>query len=334
MRLAEVLPPTPGPLWDMARQLGVTHAVSSVPGYRRDEPRARPTLEAMRERKQLFADSGFQLEVLETAFPMLTSAKWQTGPETDGQVEEALELIRVMGEAGVPVACWNWMAVFNWTRTELSRPTRGGAVVTAYRHADMGGEADAPEAPISEQQLWEGLHRFMEAAVPVAEAAGVTLALHPDDPPISPIRGVGRILTTPDALQRAIDLVPSPVNGLTFCQGTIATMGADIPAEIRRFGGQGKVGFVHFRDVRGTPGDFAETFHDDGQTDMAAAMDAWYEVGFDGTCRPDHVPTMAGETLREPGYDHQGRLYAIGYVRGLMEATALRHAAQPAGAAS
>jgi mannonate dehydratase len=301
--------------------------VSSVPGQRRGQPAVPPTLAALTEQRDLFAEHGLTLKVLETAFPMVTSAKWQTeGDDVERQIEEALSLIRIMGETGVDVACWNWMAVFNWTRTALAQPTRGGAIVTAYRHADMATEPDAPEAPISEAQLWEGLHHFLERAVPVAEASGVTLALHPDDPPISPIRGVGRILTSPDNLQRALDLVPSPAHQLTFCQGTVATMGADIPAEIRRFGGQGKIGFVHFRDVRGTPDDFAETFHDDGQTDMAAAMEAYYDVGYDGTCRPDHVPTMAGEELREPGYDHQGRLYAIGYVRGLMEATERRHA--------
>lgn len=327
MRLAEVLPPTPTPLWDMARQLGVAYAVSSVPSHRRDEAPGRPIVELLTERRQLFADGGFALEVLETAFPMVKVAKWTTdGDEVEREIEGALALIQAMGESGVTVACWNWMAVFNWTRTALQQPTRGGAVVTAYRHTDMVKEPDVAEAPISEAQLWEGLHHFLERAVPVAEAAGVTLALHPDDPPRSPIRGVGRILTSPDNLQRALDLVPSPAHQLTFCQGTIATMGADVPAEIRRFGGQGRIGFVHFRDVRGTADDFAETFHDDGQTDMAAAMDAYFAVGYDGTCRPDHVPTMAGEEVREPGYDHQGRLYAIGYVRGLMEATARQHA--------
>ena len=152
--------------------------------------RPRPSLEALLESRQRFADHGLKLEVLETAFPMLTTAKWQTsGDDVRRQVDEALDLIRIMGEADVRVACWNWMAVFNWTRTALSQPTRGGAVVTAYNHTEMAKEADAPEAPITEDQLWEGLHHFMEAAVPVAEAAGVTLALHPDDPPISPIRG-------------------------------------------------------------------------------------------------------------------------------------------------
>ena len=328
MLLAEFLPPEPSPLWTMANQLGVRYAVSSVPGYRRDQPAARPTLAALREQKQRFAGRGIELLVLETAFPMLRDTKIaKAGRSADEELAEAQQLVRDMGEAGVTIACWNWMAVFNWTRTVLDQETRGGARVTAYSHAVMAQEPPAVETPISEEQLWEGIHRFLEAIVPVAEAAGVTLALHPDDPPISPIKGVGRILTSPDALQRVLDLAPSPANQLTFCQGTIATMGADVPAEIRRFGGQRKIGFVHFRDVRGTADDFAETFHDDGQTDMAAAMDAYYAVGFDGPMRPDHVPTMAGEALREPGYDMMGRLYAIGYVRGLQEATARRYAA-------
>ncbi len=326
MLLAEFLPPRPTQLWTMANQLGVTCAVSSVPGYRRDDADAKPTLTGLREQKQRFADHGIELLVLETAFPMLVDTKIaRTGAKADQEIEEAQQLVRDMGESGVTVACWNWMAVFNWTRSVLDQETRGGARVTAYNHAVMSKEPDAVETPISEQQLWEGMHRFLEAIVPVAESAGVTLALHPDDPPISPIRGVSRIITSPDALQRVLDMAPSPANQLTFCQGTIATMGANVPAEIRRFGGQKKIGFVHFRDVRGTPDDFAETFHDDGQTDMAAAMDAYYDVGFDGPVRPDHVPTMAGEALREPGYDMMGRLYAIGYVRGLQQATARRY---------
>jgi mannonate dehydratase len=326
MLLAEFLPPRPSPLWTMAAQLGVTHAVSSVPGHRHDDPAARPTLDALREQKQRFADHGIDLTVLETAFPMLRDTKIaKAGDTADREIEDAQQLVRDMGAAGITVACWNWMAVFNWTRTVLDQETRGGARVTAYNHAVMAREPPAVDTPVSEAQLWEGMHRFLEAIVPVAEAAGVTLALHPDDPPISPIKGVSRILTSPEALQRVLDMAQSPANQLTFCQGTVATMGADVPAEIRRFGGQGKIGFVHFRDVRGTSDDFAETFHDDGQTDMAAAMDAYYEVGFDGPLRPDHVPTMAGETLREPGYDMMGRLYAIGYVRGLQEATARSH---------
>ncbi|MFC5653402.1 mannonate dehydratase [Paenibacillus solisilvae] len=175
---------------------------------------------------------------------------------------------------------------------------------------------------VTEEQLWENLHYFMERIVPVAEEAKVKLALHPDEPPITPIRGVSRILRSAAALQRAIDLVPSAYNGITLCQGTLATAGDDIPRVIRDFARQGKLFFVHFRDVRGTPEKFEETFHDDGKTDMLEAMRTYYEVGFKGPARPDHVPTMAGEDNDNPGYELLGRLYGVGYISGLMEAAA------------
>jgi mannonate dehydratase len=133
---------------------------------------------------------------------------------------------------------------------------------------------------------------------------------------------MARNLRTPEAMRRAIELVPSPCNGITMCQGTFATMGADIPAEIRDFAHRGALHFVHFRDVRGTPERFVETFHDDGQTDMFAAMRTYQEVGFGGPLRPDHVPTMEGEENLAPGYDVLGRLFAIGYIKGLAEGAA------------
>ena len=214
------------------------------------------------------------------------------------------------------------MAVFNWTRTSTTTPTRGGAFVTSYDHAMMRHAPPTEAGEVGDDQLWESLAYVMERIVPVAEEAGVKLALHPDDPPISPIRGVARILRSPEAMRRAIDLVPSPYNGVTFCQGTFATMGADIPAEIHAFGERGAIHFVHFRDVRGTAERFVETFHDDGQTDMAEAMRTYHAIGFAGPMRPDHVPTMAGEENLTPGYDVLGRLFAVGYIKGLAEAVA------------
>jgi mannonate dehydratase len=191
--------------------------------------------------------------------------------------------------------------------------------VTGYDHALMAEAPPTEQGEVSEATLWANLETFMNVVVPVAEAAGVLLALHPDDPPISPIRGVGRILTSPDAMARAIDLVPSPNNGLTFCQGSFATMNADIPAEIERFSKRGAIHFVHFRDVEGSPSRFNETFHDDGQTDMWEAMRAYRSAGFSGPMRPDHVPTMAGEENGNPGYEVLGRLFALGYIKGLAE---------------
>jgi mannonate dehydratase len=107
---------------------------------------------------------------------------------------------------------------------------------------------------------------------------------------------------------------------MTLCQGNLALTSEDLPALIRDFGAQDRIAFVHFRDVRGTPERFVETFHDEGQTDMLACMRAYHEVGYRGVMRSDHVPLLAGDTQRTPGYSDQGRLFAIGYMTGLREA--------------
>ena len=173
---------------------------------------------------------------------------------------------------------------------------------------------------VQEEQLWENLESFLKIVVPVAEKAGVKLAMHPDDPPLSPIRGLARIMRSIENYQRLLDLYPSPVNGIALCQGNFTLMTDDLPSVIRHFGKQKKIFFVHFRDVRGTPKKFVETFHDEGKTDMLACMRAYKEVGFDGVYRPDHVPTMEGDDNTRPGYSSIGRLFAIGYLKGLQEA--------------
>jgi mannonate dehydratase len=315
-QLADVLTAYPTPTWDLSKQLGVGYAVGPVPND--DDGNPTPDFTRLLWQKERFRQAGIDLVVLETAFPWAQHAKFG-GPNAEAEIETCCELIRNMGRVGIPVACWNWMAVFNWVRTSLTIPTRGGALVTGYDHALM---ADAPlteEGVVTEETLWQNLKTFMEAVVPVAEEAGVKLALHPDDPPISPIRGVGRILTSPEAIKKAIDLVPSANNGVTFCQGSFATMNAEIPAEIEAFAKKGAIHFVHFRDVEGNPAKFQETFHDDGRTDMWEAMRAYHRAGFTGPMRPDHVPTMATELNGQPGYEVLGRLFALGYIKGLAE---------------
>ena len=319
MQLAEVLPPYPNLTWTLARQLGLGYAVSAVPWDDDGEPT--PEYLPLLREKERFKDAGMELVVLETSFPWADKAK-RGLPGRDEEIERCRTLVRNMGAVGIPVACWNWMAVFNWMRTSTTIPSRGGALVTGYDHELMRNAPPTDAGEVTEAQLWDGLKYFMDAVVPVAEEAGVLLALHPDDPPISPIRGVGRILTSPENMRRAIDLRPSPNNGITLCQGTFSTMNADIPREIRAFAERGAIHFVHFRDVRGTPAKFAETFHDDGQTDMFEAMRTYRDVGFRGVVRPDHVPTMAGEANDAPGYQILGRLFALGYIKGLVEATA------------
>jgi mannonate dehydratase len=176
--------------------------------------------------------------------------------------------------------------------------------------------------------LWENLEYFLRRVIPVAEQAGVKLAMHPDDPPLSPIRGLGRIMRSVENFQRLLDLVPSPANGLTLCQGNFSLMTNDLPGAIRHFGRQGKLYFAHFRDVRGTSEKFVETFHDEGQTDMAACMRAYSDIGFEGVLRPDHVPTMEGDSNADPAYSSIGRLFAIGYIKGLREAVYGRPASE------
>jgi mannonate dehydratase len=143
--------------------------------------------------------------------------------------------------------------------------------------------------------------------------------MHPDDPPLDEFLGKARIMNSVEGFERLVKLVPSPSNAICFCQGTFAEMGLDIPATIRRLGKH--ICYVHFRDVRGTADAFTETFHDNGPTDMVAAMRAYRAIGFDGPIRPDHVPQLAGEDDGEPGYTIKGRLFAFGYMRGLMQAT-------------
>ncbi len=317
LKLAEMLGTHENRLWALSKQMGVDYAVAGLPPEQNGfKPWDYMNLLHMKQRYENF---GIQVEVIESRPPANKIKLNQPG--RDEEIKVIQELIRNMGKVGIPVWCYDFMAEFNWFRTSTTIRTRGGALVSGYDHSLMKDAPYTENAPISEDELWTNLEYYLKAIVPVAEEAGVKLALHPDDPPISPIRGVSRIITSADALQQAIDLVPSEYSGICLCQGTLATAGDDIPATISRFADQKKLFFVHFRDVRGTKEKFEETFHDDGKTDMFEAMKTYAESGFDGPARPDHVPTMAEENNDNPGYEVMGRLYGVGYIKGLMEAT-------------
>ncbi len=322
IKIAEVLPPNPSSLWSMVKQCGVDYVVGSMDyslGTDHKNPDNLPWGHpALVRLKAGYKDAGFQMDVIESR-PPLNKAKLGL-PGRDEEIAATCDMIRNMGRLNIPVWCYEWMPVFNWSRTSGTIPARGGAVVTGYDNSYMENAPLTDAGEVTEEQLWDNLKYFLEKVVPVAEEANVKLAMHPDDPPLSPIRGLGRIMRSIDNYQRLLDIIPSPVNGICLCQGNFTLMTDDLPDVIRHFGAQEKIFFVHFRDVRGTPEKFVETFHDEGQTDMHACMQAYKDINFEGVLRPDHVPTMQGDSNDDPGYSSIGRLFAIGYIKGLREA--------------
>jgi mannonate dehydratase len=319
IKIAEMLPsPEPSLLLTLCRQAGVDQIVGGLPSADLRSGEKPWDFMPLLRHKEAYEAAGFTLAVIE-ARPPLNSAK-RGLPGRDEEIAAVCTLLENMGRLGIPVWCYEWMADFNWVRTSTAIKSRGGSLVSGFDAAKL---ADAPLTefgPLSEEALWENLEYFLKRVVPVAESAGVRLAMHPDDPPLSPIRGVGRIMRSVENFQRLLDLVPSPVNGITMCQGNFALMTDDLPAVIRHFGKQEKIFFVHLRDVEGTAEKFVETWHDEGKTDFVACLEAYKEIGFEGVLRPDHVPTVEGDSNLQPGYSPYGRLYAVGYIRGLCDA--------------
>ncbi|MCA9050571.1 MAG: mannonate dehydratase [Planctomycetaceae bacterium] len=320
MKLATVLTPPSDSNLRLAAQCGVTEIVARYPG---------PDLKRLAQQQRHYAGFGLTLSVVEGYLPI---ENIKIGRDDGSEVAAMKQLIREMGRLRIPLLCYNFMAGTDWVRTQLDAPERGGAKVTAFRLRDAeqamllgrhGAVADTDPADgadpadcITADMLWVNLERFLREVLPVAEEAGVVLAMHPDDPPLAEFQRKARIMNRMEGFERLVQLVPSSSNAVCFCQGTFAEMGEDIPAAIRRLGSH--IRYVHFRDVRGTAESFAETFHDNGPTDMAAAMQAYADIGFRGPIRPDHVPQLDGEDDGEPGYTIKGRLFAWGYIRGLM----------------
>ncbi len=315
MRLTTVLTPMSDENLALAAQCGVTDITTRYPGLR---------LEDLLEVKARVKSFGLQLSVIEGFLPI---ERIKIGQDDGSDLEALKTLIRNMGQAGIGILCYNFMAGTDWVRTRLDATERGGAKVTAFDLGEveqavrLGHDETSPSdaVSLSADSLWKNLEALLREIVPVAEEAGVVLAMHPDDPPLAEFLGKARIMNCVENFERLVQFVPSPVNAICFCQGTFAEMGVDICSAIERLGPH--IRYVHFRDIRGTKESFVETFHDNGATDMAAAMRAYREVGFDGPIRPDHVPQLTGEDDGEPGYTMRGRLFAFGYMRGLMQAT-------------
>lgn len=276
-------------------------------------------------------------------------------PTRDKLADNYAESIRVVAEAGVPVVCYNFMPVFDWTRTDLAMRLDDDSTALAFDDdklssidlsrgtGDLPGWAAAYSASelkrlldaykrVSPVALWENLAWFLERVVPVAESAGVKLAIHPDDPPW-PIFGLPRIITDGAALERVVGLVDSESNGITFCTGSLgASAENDLPSMIRNVGS--RIHFAHCRNVKRTGHhDFNETAHPSrfGDVDMFAVLSALQETGFNGPIRPDHGRMIWGETGRA-GYGLYDRALGATYLQGLWEGVSRARAS--AGAAA
>ena len=332
-------PADPIPLAHISQIPGVAGVVSALYDVPVGAPWSRETLGRLKAQVE---DAGLRLAVVES-IPVHEDIKLGR-PGRDRLIDHYCESVCAMGEVGVPVLCYNFMPVFDWMRTDLARRLPDGSTALAYDDdalaaidlsrgtGDLPGWATAYSAgelgallaayrDVDAERLWENLAYFLERVVPVAEQAGVRLAIHPDDPPW-PIFGLPRIVTDAAALERLVGLVDSPANGVTFCTGSLGALPAnDLPAMVRRLGAMDRIHFAHCRNVRVT-GEraFHETPHPSacGSVDMLAVLRALRDVGFAGPMRPDHGRMIWGETGR-PGYGLYDRALGAMYLYGLWE---------------
>jgi mannonate dehydratase len=328
------------PLAHIRQVPGVEGIVSALHEVPPDVPWQAGDLARLRDR---IGDAGLRFAVVES-IPVPEEIKLGR-PGRERLIDVFCTSLQRVGEAGVPVVCYNFMPIFDWLRTDLAYQQADGSTTmvfdqdalsrtdltngfeslpawaTAYDGATLSALLDAYRR-LDAEQLWENLAWFLERAVPVAESVGVRLALHPDDPPWS-VFGVPRIVTDDAALQRVIRLVDRPANGITFCTGSLGTLPSnDLPAMVR--GLPGRIHFAHCRNVRVTGRhSFLETPHPSrfGDVDMHAVIEALQQVGFSGPLRSDHGRMIWDETGRA-GYGLHDRALGAMYLQGLWEGVA------------
>jgi mannonate dehydratase len=252
------------------------------------------------------------------------------GPKKREQVELVKDLIRNIGAAGIPVIGYNFSLTGVTGRIKRDG-ARGSATTVGMDGINETILSPMPNAmawnmvvdekatgfrePMSRDKLWENLAWFLREVVPVAEKVGVRLALHPDDPPLEEVRGLPKLVVRPDMYQRVIDLIPSRSNALEFCAGTIAEMtSGSVYEAVRQFASQGKIAYVHLRNVVGKVPHYTEVFIDEGEIDVKRLLAILEDYQFDGVVIPDHTPQM-----NCPAPWHAGMAFAMGYLKSALE---------------
>ena len=294
-----------------AKQLGVTDIQLNTPRLPGEYQWEFMDLLRLRMRIE---DAGLRLIALENV-PVHFYIKIMLNlPGADRQLEHMANTIRNMGKAGIPILGYHWLPNSVW-RTSSTTPARGGARVTSF---DMSLVENAPLTHgrvYTAEEMWANWETYIKTLLPVAEESGVTLALHPDDPPVPSLGGIARIFGSFEGFKRAMEIGDSPNHGLDFCHGCWSEMGTDVLAAIRYFGSRAKLLYIHFRDVQGTVPCFQECFIDEGNMDMFEVMKTLKEIGFTGFMLTDHVPHM----VEDSGWGHRSRAYAIGYMKAMLE---------------
>ncbi len=338
-----------------ARQVGATHIVAHLVDYFKGgghatkdnqptgskwgwglagDPKAIWTLEELVALRKNVEAAGLKLEAIENFDPAHWHDVLLDGPKKREQMENVKTIIRRLGAAGIPVMGYNFSLAGVCGRS--SGPyARGGAesvgVFSGMEEPMPKGmvwnmiyDANAPEGdvpPISSDELWRRLGEFLHEVLPVAEAAGVKLAAHPDDPPLPTMRGQPRLVFQPRLYQRLLDVSPSRSNTLEFCIGTLAEMTeGDIYETVTQYARTGRLGYVHFRNIHGHVPDYYETFVDDGDVDMLRVLRILKKSGFDGVIIPDHTPQV-----HCPAPWHAGMAHALGFLAGAIKSLEIKN---------
>jgi mannonate dehydratase len=329
-----------------ARQAGCTHVVVHLVDYFRaastnprgnqptgakyetwghaGDPEKLWTIPELKGLRKELEDADLTLAAVENLDPAYWHDILLDGPLRSQQIEKVKTIIRNLGEAGIPVLGYNFSIAGVCGRV-TAKAGRGNAITLGMDGPadevpvpkgvvwNMVYDVDAPPEPlpaISHATLWDRLQRFLEDAIPVAEAAGVRLAAHPDDPPMPTMRGQARLVYQPYMYQRLLDLVPSRNNALELCVGTIAEMTeGDVYSAVDQYSRQGKIAYLHLRNVVGKVPHYRETFIDEGDVDMLRILSILQRNGFDGVIIPDHTPQM---TCSAPW--HAGMAHTLGYM--------------------
>lgn len=299
--------------------------------------------ESLAEMKKQCEDNGLVFDVVES-IPVHEDIKLGRG-DADRLIEVYCENIRRCAKYGVKCVTYNFMPVFDWTRTQLDKKAPDGSTSLVMYWEQMKGldplkddihlpgwdssytqdqvrELINAYSEKGEEGLWENLERFLKKVVPVAEECGVRMAIHPDDPPY-PIFGLPRIITNEKNIDRMLAMVDSPANSLCFCTGSLGCAKSnDVVAMVCKYAKADRIAFMHMRNVLLLPdGSFEECGHlsDKGSLDMYEITKALVEAGFDGYVRPDHGRMIWGEDGK-PGYGLYDRALGAAYINGLFEA--------------